>query len=286
MIAVTGATGHLGRLAILALLEQGVVAKDLVAIARTPSKAAALAAKGVVVREGDYSKPATLEAALVGVEKLLLVSSSEVGHRATQHAVVIAAAKKAGVKLVAYTSILHGDRSPLALAGEHLATEQALKASGVPYVLLRNGWYHENYTGNLAGALAHGFAGSAGEGRIAGAARADFAAAAATVLTTPGHEGRAYELGGAAFTMAEYVAEVAKQTGKALSYANLPPDAFRGILVGAGLPAPLADVYVDADVQIAKGALDDSSGDLARLVGRPLVPLSASVAVALAALKA
>lgn len=286
MIAVTGATGHLGRLAVLALLEQGVPAKDLVAIARTPSKAADLAAKGVVVREGDYSKPATIEAALVGVEKLLLVSSSELGQRATQHAVVIAAAKKAGVKLLAYTSILHGERSPLALAGEHLATEQALKATGVPYVLLRNGWYHENYTANLAGSLAHGFAGSAGEGRIAGAARADFAAAAATVLTTPGHEGKAYDLGGAPFTMAEYVAEVAKQTGKALSYTNLPPDAFRRILVGAGLPAPVADILVDADVQIAKGALDDSSGDLARLVGRPLVPLSASVATALEALKA
>ena len=285
MIAVTGATGHLGRLTVLALLERGVPAKDLVAIARTPSKAADLAAKGVAVREGDYSNPATLEAALVGVEKLLLVSSNAIGQRATQHAVVIAAAKKAGVKLLAYTSILHGDRSPLALAGEHIATEQALKDSEVPYVLLRNGWYHENYTANLAGALAHGFAGSAGEGRIAGAARADFAAAAATVLTTPGHEGKAYELGGAAFTMAEYVAEVAKQTGKALSYADLPPDAFRGILVGAGMPAPVADIFVDADVQIAKGALDDSSGDLARLVGRLLVPLSASVATALAALK-
>jgi NAD(P)H dehydrogenase (quinone) len=286
MIAVTGATGHLGRLAILALLEKGVPAKELVAIVRTPSKAADLAAKGVVVREGDYTKAATLEAALAGVEKLLLVSSSEIGQRAPQHAAAIAAAKQAGVKLLAYTSILHGERSPLALAGEHVATEQALRASGVPFVLLRNGWYHENYTANLAGALAHGFAGSAGEGRIAGAARADFAAAAATVLTTPGHEGKAYELGGAAFTMPQYVAEVAKQTGKALSYTNLPPDVFRGILLGAGLPAPLADIFVDADVQIARGALDDSSGDLARLVGRPLVPLSASVATALAALKA
>jgi NAD(P)H dehydrogenase (quinone) len=286
MFAVTGATGHLGRLAVLALLERGIPAKDLVAIARTPSKAADLAAKGVVVREGDYSKPATVEAALVGVEKLLLVSSSEIGRRATQHAVVIEAAKKAAVKLLAYTSILHGERSPLALAREHIATEQALKASGVPYVLLRNGWYHENYTANLAGSLAHGFAGSAGDGRIAGAARADFAAAAATVLATPGHEGKAYDLGGEPFTMAEFVAEVAKQTGKALSYTNLPPDAFRGILVGAGLPAPVADILVDADVQIAKGALDDSSGHLARLVGRPLVPLSASVATALAALEA
>lgn len=286
MIAVTGTTGHLGRLVVLALLEQGVPAKDLLAIARTPSKAADLAAKGVVVREADYSKPATVEAALLGVEKLLLVSSNEMGQRATQHAAVIAAAKKAGLKLLAYTSILHGERSPLALAEEHLATERTLKASGVPYVLLRNGWYHENYTANLAGALAHGFAGSAGEGRIAGAARADFAAAAAKVLTTPGHEGKAYDLGGTPFTMAEYVAEVAKQTGKTLTYTNLPPEAFREMLVGAGLPGPVADIFVDADVQISKGALDDASGDLARLVGRPLVPLSASVATALAALHA
>lgn len=284
MIAVTGASGHLGRLTVLALLERGIPAKNIVAIARTPSKAADLAEKGVVVREGDYTKPNTIDAALSGVEKLLLVSSSQVGQRAPQHAAVIEVATKAGVKLLAYTSILRGDQSPLALAQEHIATEQAIKDSGLSYVFLRNGWYHENYTGNLASSLAHGFAGSAGDGRIAGAARSDFAAAAATVLTSSGHEGKAYELGGTAFTMPEFVAEVAKQTGKELSYANLPPEAYRDILVGAGLPVPVAEILVDADAQIAKGALDDASGDLERLVGRPLVPLSDSVAKALAAL--
>jgi NAD(P)H dehydrogenase (quinone) len=281
MIAVTGATGHLGRLAVAALLEK-VPAKEVVAIVRTPAKAADLAAKGVQVREGDYTKPATLEAALRGVEKLLLVSSSEVGQRFPQHQAVITAAKAAGVKLIAYTSILHGDRSKLALAAEHVATEKLLAASGIPFVLLRNGWYLENYTGQIAGALQHGFAGSAGEGRIAAAARADFAAAAAAVLTTPGQAGKVYELAGdAPFTMAELAAEVARQSGKPVGYANLPPEAFKGVLLGAGLPGPFAEILVDADVNIVKGELDDRSGDLRRLIGRPTTTLAAAVAAAL-----
>ena len=285
MIAVTGATGHLGRLVLAGLLEQ-VPAARLAALVRTPSKAAGLAAGGVQVREADYAQPATLAAALQGVKTLLLVSSSEVGQRSPQHQAVIAAAKAAGVQLIAYTSILHADRSKLALAAEHLATEQALRASGVPFALLRNGWYLENYTERLAGALQHGFAGSAGSGRIAAAARADYAAAAVAVLTRPEQAGKVYELGGdAPFTMAELAAEVARQSGKAVAYADLPAAAYRGVLLGAGLPTAAADIYVDADVNIALGELDDRSGDLARLIGRPTTTLAAAVAAGLSGLR-
>ena len=285
MIAVTGATGHLGRLVLSGLLEQ-VPAAGLAALVRTPSKAAGLAARGVQVREADYAQPATLTAALQGVKTLLLVSSSEVGQRSPQHQAVIAAAKAAGVQLIAYTSILHADRSKLALAAEHLATEQALRASGVPFALLRNGWYLENYTERLAGALQPGFAGSAGSGRIAAAARADYAAAAVAVLTRPEQGGKVYELGGdAPFTMAELAAEVARQSGKAVAYADLPAAAYRGVLLGAGLPTAAADIYVDADVNIALGELDDHSGDLARLIGRPTTTLAAAVAAGLSGLR-
>jgi len=279
MIAVTGATGHLGRLVLAGLLEK-VPAKELVAIVRTPAKAVELAAKGVQLRQGDYGQPAALRAALEGVRTLLLISSSEVGQRASQHQAVIDAAKAAGVQLLAYTSILHGPRSRLALAAEHVATEQALAASAVPFVLLRNGWYLENYTENLGPALQHGFVGSAGTGRIAAASRADFAAAAVAVaaLTHPGHAGKVYELAGDhAFTMAELAAEVSQQTGKALSYADLPAEKYREVLLGAGLPGPVADLYVDADLNIAKGELDDRSGDLARLIGRKTTSLADAV---------
>jgi NAD(P)H dehydrogenase (quinone) len=281
MIGITGATGHLGRLVVDALLEK-VPAKELVALVRTPSKAEDLKAKGVQVREADYSKPKTLEPALRGIDKLLLISSSEVGQRAPQHLAVINAAKAAGVKLIAYTSILHGDRSKLALGGEHVATEKALAASGIPFVLLRNGWYVENYTAQLGSALSRGFAGSAQNGRIAAATRADFAAAAAAVLTQPNQAGKVYELAGdEPFTMSELAAEVAKVSGKPVGYADLPPDQFRGVLLGAGLPPPVADIFVDADVNIAKGELDDKSGDLHRLIGRPTTSWRKAVAQAL-----
>jgi NAD(P)H dehydrogenase (quinone) len=282
MIAITGATGHLGRLVLAGLLEK-VPAREVVALVRTPAKAADLAASGVAVRPFDYAHPASLAASLQGVKTLLLISSSEVGQRATQHQAVIAAARGAGVQLLVYTSILHADRSKLALAAEHAATERALQASGVPFALLRNGWYLENYTGHLAQSLAHGFAGSAGSGRIAAASRADFAAAAVAVLTRPGQAGQVYELAGdVPFTMAELAAEVSKQSGQALAYTDLPAAQFREVLRGAGLPPPVADIYVDADVNIVKGELDDRGGALSRLLGRPTTTLAAAVTAGLA----
>ncbi|HET9552086.1 MAG TPA: SDR family oxidoreductase [Anaeromyxobacteraceae bacterium] len=282
MIVVTGATGKLGRLVVEGLLQK-VPARELAVAVRTPDKAKDLASRGVAVRQADYSKPETLAAALAGAEKVLLVSSSEVGQRLPQHLAVIAAAKKAGVKLLVYTSILRADRSKLGLAAEHKATEEAIRASGLPFVLLRNGWYIENYTENLAPALQHGaLVGSAGNGRIAAATRADYAAAAVAALTEPGHAGRVYELAGdQPFSMAELAAEVSRQLGRPIAYKDLPPNDYRGVLLGAGLPPPYADLLVDSDLGIVKGELDDSTGDLRRLIGRPTTPLADAVGAAL-----
>jgi NAD(P)H dehydrogenase (quinone) len=275
MILVTGATGHLGRLVVEGLLET-LPARQVAVAVRNPEKAADLAARGVQVRRADYGQPDTLVAALAGVEKVLLVSSSEVGQRVQQHRAVVDAARQAGVKLLAYTSILHADTSGLALAEEHKATEQLIRASGLPFVLLRNGWYIENYTGHLAPALAHGaLVGSSGEGRIAAAARADYAAAAVRVLTTPGHEHQVYELGGdTAFTQSELAAELSRQTGKTVVYRDLPPAQYQGVLEGAGLPAPFARVLVDADVGAGRGELEETSGTLGRLIGHPTTRLA------------
>ncbi len=278
-IVVTGASGHLGRLVVEKLLET-VPANQIVAAVRTPTKAADLAARGVDVRQADYTKPATLETAFAGADRLVLVSSSEVGQRAVQHSNAVDAAKDAGVKLVAYTSILRADTSPLALATEHAETESYIRASGLPYVFLRNGWYLENYTENLAPALAHGaILGSANGARISAAARADFAAAAAAVISGSGHEGQVYELAGdRAFMLDELAAEVSRQSGKGVVYKDLPPAEYVGVLVGAGVPKPFAEILADSDVGAATGALFDDSGTLRRLIGRPTTPLADAVA--------
>ena len=282
MIVVTGATGHLGRLVVHGLLKK-VPAREIVAAVRSPEKAADLAASGVQVREADYSKPETLAAALAGADRLLLISSSEVGKRAQQHAAVIDAAKRAGVGLIAYTSCLRADTSKLGLAAEHKATEERIRVSGLPYVFLRNGWYLENYTEHLGPALEHGaIPGSAGKGRVAAAARADYAAAAVAVLTATGSEKKIYELAGDfPFTMAELASEVSKRAGRTVVYNDLPKEQYKAVLTGAGLPEPVAELYADSDVGIAHGELDDSTGDLRRLIGRPTTPLADAVAAAL-----
>lgn len=283
MIAVTGATGHLGRLVIDNLLERGVAPRQIVAIARTLEKAADLAGRGVQVRQADYARPETLGPALQGVEKLLLVSANEVGKRAAQHRNVVNAAREAGVRLLAYTSILKADTSGMQLAAEHLATEEAIRTSGIPFVLLRNGWYLENYTGNLGPALEHGaLLGSADEGRVSAAARADFAAAAAEVLTGTGHENRTYELGGDAFTLSELAATISEASGRPVEYRNLPEEAYAEVLAGFGLPEPFARVLADSDRGLARGELFTDSGDLQRLIGRPATSARDAVAAALA----
>ena len=283
MIAITGATGQLGRLVLQNLLKT-VPAAQIVAAVRSPEKAADLAALGVQVRQADYAQPATLEAAFQGVDKLLLISSSEVGQRAPQHAAVIAAAQKAGVKLLAYTSILRADSSPLGLAAEHKETEAMLRASGIPFVLLRNGWYTENYTASVPAALQYGAVmGSAKDGRIASAARADYAAAAAAVLTKDGQAGQVYELAGdTAYTLSELAAEIAKQSGKPVVYNDLPEAAYAAALVQVGLPEGFAALLADSDVGASKGGLFDDGHQLSQLIGRPTTPLTEVVKAALA----
>ena len=282
MIVVTGASGQLGRLTIEELLKTQA-ASSIIAAVRTPAKVADLAARGVVVRQADYNDPATLASAFAGADKLLLISSSEVGQRAAQHRAVIDAAKAARIKLLAYTSVLHADRSQLGLAVEHRETEAMLRASGIPFVLLRNGWYTENYTAGIGAALAHGVVlGSAGDGRIASAARADYAAAAAAVLTGTDQAGRVHELAGdTSYTLAEFAAEVARQTGKTIAYQNLPEIEYRQVLIGAGLPEAFAALIADSDAAAAQGALFDDGHALSQLIGRPTTPLAATIAAAL-----
>lgn len=275
MIVVTGATGQLGQLVIQSLL-RSVPASQIVAAVRQPAKASALAALGVQVREADYNRPATLDAAFAGADKVLLISSSEVGQRQPQHQNVIDAAVRAGVKLLAYTSLLRADTSPLGLAAEHLATERALKASGLPHVLLRNGWYTENYLASVPAALAHGaLIGSAGDGRISSAARADYADAAAAVLTQADQAGKVYELAGdSAYTLSELAAELSQATGKTVPYVNLPEADFKGALLQAGLPEPIAELLANSDAGAAQGGLYEGSGQLGRLIARPTTPLA------------
>ncbi|WP_454758436.1 SDR family oxidoreductase [Caulobacter segnis] len=280
-IAITGATGQLGRL-VVEHLKTLVPAGDIVALARDPAKATDL---GVTVRAADYAKPETLSAALAGVDTLLLISSDAVGQRVAQHRNVIEAAKAAGVKRIAYTSILRADTTPIALAEEHIATEALIKASGLTYALLRNGWYFENYTGSLAGAIAAGAViGASGEGKISAAARGDYAQAAAVVVATPDTENRVYELAGdTAFTRADLAAEVSRQTGKTIAYNDLPEATYAGILESFGLPAPFAAILAQSDVGAAQGGLFDEGHALSRLIGRPTTSLADAVAQALKA---
>jgi len=285
MIGVTGATGHLGRLVIENLLDRGVAPGEIAALVRNPEKASELAARSVQVRRADYEVPETLAPALQGVETLLLVSGSEVGKRLPQHRNVVQAAREAGVRLLAYTSILKADTSGMQLAAEHLATEELIRASGIPFVLLRNSWYLENYTGNLGPALEHGaLLGSAENGRVSAATRADYAAAAAAVLTGDGHENRTYELGGdEAFTLSGLAEVISRESGRSVEYRDLPEDAYAQFLVSVGLPEPYARMLADSDRGIARGELFTDSGDLRRLLGRPTTSPRETVAAALGA---
>jgi len=284
MIVVTGATGQLGRLVIQALLKTQP-ASEIVAAVRSPEKAADLAALGVQVRRADYNEPAALDAAFEGADKLLLISSSEIGRRVVQHRAAIEAAKRSGIELIGYTSVLRADTTPLGLAAEHRETEAALRASAVPFVLLRNGWYTENYTHSLASALEHGaILGCAGNGRIASAARADYAQAAAIVMTRDAQAGRVYELAGdTAYTLADLAAEVTRQSGKKVEYRNLSEPEYEEALIEVGLPEAVADLLSDSDTAASNGALFDDGHQLSALLGRPTTPLAAVVAAALAA---
>jgi NAD(P)H dehydrogenase (quinone) len=279
-VAVTGATGHLGRLVVDNL--KAKTGEAIVALVRSPTKAEGL---GVAVREADYAKPATLKPALAGVDALLLISSSEIGQRASQHHNVIEAAKAAGVKRIVYTSLLHADVSPISLAVEHRETEAELKAAGVAYTILRNGWYTENHAASIGGALAGGAViGSAGNGKFSSATRADYAEAAVAALAGKGHDGKTYELAGDdAYTLSDFAAEISRQTGRTIPYKNMPVAEYAAALAGFGLPQAIAKAVASWDVDASNGALFDGDRQLSALIGRPTTPLSTAVADALAA---
>lgn len=280
-LVVTGATGHLGRLTVEALLRRGVPAAEIVATGRDTTRLADLAEQGVTVARVSYDDPSTLTPVFDGARRVLLVSGSDLGKRVPQHRNVVDAARAADVELLAYTSIPHADASSLILAQEHRATEEAIAASGVPHTFLRNSWYFENYFGQIPAYLEHGVVGAAGEGAVSGAARADFAEAAAAVLTSDGHVGRTYELGGAPFTLPELAAELARQTGRDVTYTDVPVEKLTEILVSAGLPEPVAAVLADSDRGIAAGDLLVEGDDLARLIGRTPVTLAEALREAL-----
>ncbi|MGW5309103.1 NmrA family NAD(P)-binding protein [Nocardia thailandica] len=280
-VAVTGASGQLGRLVVAELLAAG---ERPVAIVRDPAKVADLAEQGAEIRVASYDDPAALDAALAGVDRVLLVSGNEFGARVAQHTNVVRAAERAGVELLAYTSIPAAEDNPMRLADEHRATEQVVRASSVPSVLLRNSWYWENYTGGAGHAVATGVLhGAFGEGRVSGAARADYAAAAARVLTTDGHAGRTYELGGdSALSGEDLAAALSEAAGAAVRYENLSEADYAAGLRAAGLDEAHAAVLADADTGIARGALEVTTGDLTRLIGRPATPAAEVFRAALA----
>ncbi|OGU16527.1 MAG: NAD(P)-dependent oxidoreductase [Geobacteraceae bacterium GWC2_53_11] len=282
MIVVTGATGQLGRLVIAALLRK-VPAAEIVAAVRSVEKARDLAELGIEVRCADYIQAESWDEALTGADKVLLISSSEIGQRANQHRNVIEAAKRSGVKLLAYTSVLHAGTSALGLAAEHRETEALLKASGVPCVLLRNGWYTENYTAGVPAALAHGGVyGCASDGRISSAARADYAEAAAVVLTSDNQAGRVYELAGdTSYTLTELAAEISRQSGRNIGYVNLPEVEYKNLLVKVGLPETIAGLLADSDTGASKNALFDDTRQLSTLIGRATTSLATAIAAAM-----
>ncbi len=285
-IVIAGATGQLGRHVVEALLERNVPAADIVATGRSVEKLADFAERGVTVQEMDYENPASVAEALNGATKVLLISSSAVGQRVEQHRTVIEAAKAEGVELLAYTSIANADTTGMKLAAEHQATEELLKESGVPFVLLRNSWYLENYTEQLQGTLAQGaIAGSAGDGKVSGATRADYAQAAAAVLVADHQAGKVYELGGDhAFTLDQLASEISSAAGREIAYNDLPANEYQQILVGAGVPDAFAEILADSDLGIARGDLLVTSGDLQKLIGHPSTPLSEAVRSAAASL--
>lgn len=281
-LVVTGATGQLGRLVVTSLLERGVPASEIVATGRRAEALAEIAETGVRTAVADFTQPDTLAKAFAGADTLLLISSSEVGQRLSQHEAVITAAKEAGITSIAYTSIAHADTSGLALATEHLATERLLADSGLEVTLLRNGWYLENYTAQVGVQVEHGVIGASADGRVSAATRADLAAAAAAVLADPALRGATYELGGdTAFTMAEYAAWVAEASGREVAYTDLGQEGYAAALESAGVPAPFASILADSDAGAARGELEVTSGDLARLIGRATTTPQQAISAAL-----
>jgi NAD(P)H dehydrogenase (quinone) len=283
-IVITGATGQLGRLAVEQLLGAGVPADQIVATGRDIAKLGELAAKhGVQTRQADLADPASLAAAFAGADKVLLVSTTTPSERFDNHRRAIDAARNAGVSLLVYTSTLNASDAEMLLADAHRQTENYLRDSGVPFVILRNGWYLENYTAQLPLIAEHGaLLGSAKEGRVSAASRRDYATAAAAVLTRDGHAGATYELGGDAFTLSELATSISEVLGDPVSYRDIPVEDYVNVLRSAGLPDEVAETVADADAGLARGELFTNSRDLERLLGQPATTRQQALAEAAA----
>ncbi|OWZ92276.1 NAD(P)-dependent oxidoreductase [Sinorhizobium sp. LM21] len=283
---VTGSTGQLGRLVIEELLKR-VPASSIVAGVRSPDHEVArqFSARGVEIRVADYARPNTLSSAFEGIDRLLMISSTAGDDRVAQHHNVINAAKAANVGLVAYTSLLHADRATSGLGEDHNLTEAELRASGLPFVLLRHGWYTENHTPSVPPALQYGAViGCAGQGRFSSATRADYAAADAAVLTMDGQEGRVYELAGdESYDLTDLANTIASAAGRPVTYQDMPKAKFKQALIGMGLPDVLAELISDADIGASKGELEDHGRQLSTLIGRPTTPLRQIVAASVSA---
>ncbi|RLL47566.1 SDR family oxidoreductase [Acinetobacter cumulans] len=277
-IAISGATGQLGQLVIQALLKR-VSANQIVALVRDQKKATALAEQGVELRHFDYDVPESLAPALQGIDKLLLISANEVGRRTPQHKAVIEAAQLAQVPYIAYTSLLRADISPLGLAQEHRETEALIQASGLRYTLLRNNWYNENYLAGVEHNVASGKLFSATKnGPISSASRADYAEAAAEVLTTQGHEQKTYELAGSqSFTKTDLATYIAHAASKPVQYLEIDAESFAQGLTQAGLPEPVVNLITEADVETAHGAMFSDRTDLEQLIGRKTTTIQSQV---------
>lgn len=284
-ILVTGATGALGSKIVQSLLQKAPQAK-VIAGARKQDKAAALVAKGAEFRLLDYDRPETVEAAMQGVTRVVLVSGTDVGRRVPQHKAVVDAAKRAGVKLLGYTSILRATESPLLLAQEHRGTEEVLAASGLPHILLRHGWYTENSTNTAPLAVQYGVVQScAGEGRFSTATRQDYADGDATLILRDGHApGQRYELAGSSsWSKGEYADLLSRKSGKPVKYQSMNQADFAAALMAVGLPEPIAKIVSDSDAGAASGWLQDDSRTLEKVIGRPTTPLEKVVDETLAA---
>ncbi|CAD5265029.1 Quinone oxidoreductase 2 [Alteromonas sp. 38] len=284
MIAITGANGQLGQKVIGSLLHT-IAPQDVVALVRSPEKANALREQGVQIRQADYNQPETLTAALKGVDKVLLISGTEFGKRFEQHKAVIDAAVSAGVSLLAYTSLLKATTSPLLIAAEHKQTEVYIQKSGIPAVILRNGWYSENYTDAVQGAIDMGaVAGAAKTGKLHTASRQDYADAAASVLVAKKSQaGKIYELAGdEGFTLAEYADAIGNLSGKAIGYVEMEQNEYQSALLDAGLPEGLAAMLADTEHYAAEGWLQDNSHALSTLIGRATTPITDTLKAKLA----
>lgn len=273
-LLVTAANGHLGRLVVDALLARGVAASDLVAGVRTPAKAEDLSERGVRVVEFDYARPETLAPALEGVTRVLLVSGTD-ADRVSGHRNVIEAVRAAGVERLVYTSAPRVDEIDYALGADHLATERAIADSGVDATILRNNWYTENYLDAVSRAADSGvIAAAVGDARVASASRKDYAEAAAVALTSDDLGGQTLELGGdVAWTYDELAAAAGEVLGREVSYQAISLDDLTAGLQQAGLDAGTAAFVAGIDDAIARGALSQTDGTLARLIGRPTTPL-------------